>query len=182
MVELRRLQELEYGVLGAKFRELAPILTSRGASLKVKRKVYSVCVQCVMTYGSETWPMGIEDLRRLERAEKMMIIWMCAVTLRNGKTSEEIRNRLGIVSVSDLVHQGRLRWFGHIECKDADKWVSACRNMAVSGERDRGRGRKTWKECVADDMTQLCSAQIIRKFSLGPQGFVVKNWGPLSPC
>ena len=33
-----------------KFRELAPILTSRGASLKVKGKVYSACVQCVMTY------------------------------------------------------------------------------------------------------------------------------------
>lgn len=138
-----------------KFRELAPILTSRGASLKVKGKVYSACVQCVMTYGSETWPMRVEDLRRLERTEKMMIRWMSGVTLRNGKTSEEIRNRLGIVSVSDLVRQGRLRWFGHVERKDVDDWVSACRNLAVSGERGRGRGRKTWKECVTDDMRQL---------------------------
>ena len=136
-----------------KFRERASILTSRGASLKVKRKVYSACVQCVMTYGSETWPMRVKDMRRLERAEKMMIRWMCGVTLRDGKPSEE--NSLGIVSVSDLVRQGRLRWFGHVERKDADDWVSACRNMAVSGERGRGRGSKTWKECVADDMRQL---------------------------
>ena len=92
-------------------------------------------------------------MRRLERAEKMINRWMCGVTLRNGKSSEEIRNRLGIVSVSDLVGQGRLRWFGHVERKDADDWVSVCRNMAVSGER--GRGRKTWKECVADDMRML---------------------------
>ena len=49
-----------------KFRELAPILTSKGISLKVKGKVYSACVQCVMTYGSETWPMKVEDMRRLE--------------------------------------------------------------------------------------------------------------------
>ena len=90
-------------------------------------------------------------MRRLERAEKMMIRWMCGVTLRNGKSSEEIRNRLGIVSVSDLMRHGRLRWFGHVERKDTDDWVSACRNMAVSGER----GRKTWKECVADDMRLL---------------------------
>ena len=41
----------------------------------------------------------------------------------------------------------------HVERKDADYWVSSCRNMAVS--RERGRGRKTWKECVADDMRQL---------------------------
>ena len=121
----------------------------------MKGKVYSACVQCVMTYGSETWPMRVEDMRRLERAEKMMIRWMCGVTLRNGKSSEEIRNRLGIVSVSDLVRQGRLRWFGHVERKDTDDWVSACRNMALSGERGRGSGRKTWKECVADDMRQL---------------------------
>ena len=32
----------------SKFRELSSILTSRGASLKVKGKLYSACVQCVM--------------------------------------------------------------------------------------------------------------------------------------
>ena len=37
-----------------KFRELASILASRGASLKVKGRVYSACVQCVLTYGSQT--------------------------------------------------------------------------------------------------------------------------------
>jgi hypothetical protein len=37
-----------------KFRELAPILTSQRASPKVKGKVYSACVQCVMIYGCET--------------------------------------------------------------------------------------------------------------------------------
>ena len=87
-----------------------------------------------MTYGSETWPMRVEDMRRLERAEKIMIRWICGVTLRNRKSSEEIRNRLDIVSVSDLVRQGRLRWFGHVEHKDTNDWVSACRNMAVSVE------------------------------------------------
>jgi hypothetical protein len=99
----------------------------------VKGKVYSACVQCVMRYGSKTWPMRVRDMRLLETAEKMMVRWMCIVTLRNGKTSEEIRYRLGMMSVSDLVNQGRLRWFGHVEHKYADDWVSACRNMEVSG-------------------------------------------------
>jgi hypothetical protein len=57
--------------------------------------------------------------------------------------------------VSDLVRQGRLKWFGHVERKDTDDWVSSCRNMTVSRERGRGRGRKTWKECMVDDMRQL---------------------------
>jgi hypothetical protein len=60
----------------AKFRELSPLLTARGASLKVKGKLYSLYVQCVMMYGSETWAMKVEDMQRLERAEKMTIRWM----------------------------------------------------------------------------------------------------------
>ena len=39
--------------------------------------------------------------------------------------------------------------------KDADDWVSTCRKMIVAGERGGGRGRKTWKECVVDDMRKL---------------------------
>ena len=41
----------------SKFRELSPILTSRGASLSIKGKIYKACVQSVMVYGSETWPI-----------------------------------------------------------------------------------------------------------------------------
>lgn len=139
----------------AKFRELSPLLAARGASLKVKGKLYSMYVQCVMMYGSETWAMKVEDMQRLERAEKMMMRWMCGVTLKDGKTSEELRERLGVVSVSTRVRQGRLRWFGHVERRDESEWVSACRDLLVAGEKGRGRARKTWKECVADDMRKM---------------------------
>src|SRR5664279_2814161 len=104
--------------------------------------------------------MGNEGgMQRLERVERMMIRWMCGVTLKDRNSSEELRERLGIVSVSDKVRQGRLRWFEHVEHKDTDDWVSACRNIAVLGERGRGRGRKTWKECVANDMKKLTLKQ-----------------------
>jgi len=63
-----------------KFNELSPILVARGASLNLKRKIYKVCVQSVLMYGSETWPMKVDDLHRLERAERMMVRWMCGVS------------------------------------------------------------------------------------------------------
>ena len=49
----------------------------------------------------------------------------------------------------------RLRWFGHLERKSVDDWVSACRKVEVAGMRCKGRNRKTWKECVDDDMKML---------------------------
>ena len=54
--------------------------------------------------------------------------------------------------MSVLVKRGRLRWFGHVERKDKEDWVSACRDMKVDGTKERRRGRKTWMECIVNDM------------------------------
>ena len=54
-----------------------------------------------------------------------------------------------------MVRQGRLRWFGHVERKSGDDWVSACRNVVVAGVRCAVIGRKTWYECVKDDMKDI---------------------------
>ena len=38
----------------AKFKELSPILTARGAAYRIKGKIYKACVQSALTYGIET--------------------------------------------------------------------------------------------------------------------------------
>ena len=88
-----------------------------------------------MVYGSETWAMKVEDLYRLERTERMMVRWMCGVTLKDRKRSEDLLGRLGIESIAEVVRRGRLRWFGHVERMSADNWVSACREIEVAGSR-----------------------------------------------
>ena len=105
----------------AKFRELAPILTNRGASLRVKGKIYRACV---LVYGSETWPMKSEDLLRFQRAERMR--WMCWVKLEYRRPSTELSKCLDVEPVADVVRRGRPRWFGHVERKSGNDWVSAC--------------------------------------------------------
>ena len=139
----------------AKFKELSPILTVRGASYRIKGRFYSACVQSVLIYGTETWAMKADDLRSLERTERMMVRWMCGVSLKDRKRSEDLYNLLGINCVADVVRRGRLRWFGHLERKSVDDWVSACRGLVVEGTRGRGRSRKTWEQCVRDDMKLL---------------------------
>ena len=54
------------------FSKLGPILTTIGVSLRLKGQFYRMCVQRVMVYGIETWPMRVDELRRLERAERMI--------------------------------------------------------------------------------------------------------------
>ena len=138
-----------------KFRELSPILTSKGASLALKGRVYKSCVRSCMVYGSETWPMKAEHEAKLERTEMRMIRWMCGVSLRERKTSAELRERIGVEAIGVLVRRNRLRWFGHVERKVEDDWVKRCTVMEVEGTRPRGRPKKTWMEVVADDMRRM---------------------------
>ena len=80
---------------------------------------------------------------------------MCGVSLKNRISSDELNTRLGVVAVSEIVRRGRLGWYGHLERKGSDDWVSTCRNYEVAGQRNRGRGRKTWDECVRHDLQTL---------------------------
>ena len=128
---------------------------SPGASYHIKGKIYKACVQSALTYGTETWAMKIANLQSLERTERMMVRWMCGVSLKDRKRSVDLYSLLRVQSVAEVVRRGRLRWFGHVERKSGDDWVSACRNVVVAGVRCVGRGRKAWRECVKDDTDEL---------------------------
>ena len=93
--------------------------------------------------------MRLEEIRRLERAERMMIRWMCGVTLKDRCKSEELRKRLDMEDVADVVSKIRLRWFGHLEKKEgetgyqlAEIWLS----QEMLERVDQGKGEwMLWK-------------------------------------
>ena len=55
--------------------------------------------------------------------------------------------------------KSRLRWFGHVERKDDNDWVKHCITWEVEGIRQRGRLKKTWWDCVKNDMESLGLSQ-----------------------
>ena len=138
-----------------KFRDLLPLLTRRVFSHKAKGRLYQACVRSCMMYASETWPLKEEDIQRLCRTDMQMIRWMCGVTLKDRKSSEELRDRLGIPNLKDSLRQNRLRWFGHVQRMDVENPVSKCRFFDVEGTRGKGRPKKTWHQLVRNDLMQL---------------------------
>ena len=135
--------------------DLKMLLTARGASLRVKGKIYRACVQRVLMYGSETCAMKVVDMQRLLRTENNMVRWMSGGTLKDRRTREELRQGLGIESLDRVVSRGRLRWYGHVERKNADDWVNKCTDLEVVGGIRKGRGKKTCIECVTANMKKI---------------------------
>ena len=76
---------------------------------------------------------------RQYRMTGQMVRWVCGVSLRDRKCSEDSYSLLTIPSVANEVRHGRLRWFGHLEHMSEDDWVLACRNMEVVGQIGTGR-------------------------------------------
>ena len=111
------------------------------------RWVHQRCSRISGKLKTETWEMKV--------LERMMVRWMCRVSLKDRKHSVDLYSHLRDESVAEVVRRGRLRWFGHVERKNGDDWVLACRNVMVAEVRCAGRGRKTWRECVKVDMDEL---------------------------
>ena len=64
------------------------------------------CVRSSMLYGSETRPL-LAGLK-CERAEMQIIRWMCDVSMKDRRTSEELIMVFGARPITTVIRSGRL--------------------------------------------------------------------------
>ena len=69
--------------------------------------------------------------------------------------STELRRRLDVESIGDVMRRGRLRWHGHVERKAGADYVKACTRLVVKGKAPVGRPRKTGQNTLSVDMRLL---------------------------
>ena len=123
-----------------KFRQLLPLLTSRSLSLRKRGELYSSCVRRTMLHGSECWAVTRETTLRMQRNDRAMMRWICNVRLTDQVNSDILLARLNIPNLTDILRQGRLRWFGHVHRSDG--WIKKCTEMEMVGRRASGRPKK----------------------------------------
>ena len=144
-----------------KFHEHVPLLTARALPLKLRGRLLSSNVRSSMLHATETWPMSSEARHKLCRNDRAMIRWICGVKPSDDPDMEELHKKLGLEDLATLIKRRRLRWFGHVERSSGE--ISRVRSMSIDGRRGLGRPRKTWTECVKDDLRAFnlkpCDAQ-----------------------
>ena len=133
-----------------KFKKLLPILTSKHVSFSSKGKVFNACVRSALLHGSETWAPNAADLQRLRRNDRAMIRWICGTKPLDETPIETLCGWLGIQEVTDALRSRRLRWYGHV--MRSSKCINSITSLRVTGQGIRGRPRKTWSQCVQDDL------------------------------
>lgn len=114
--------------------------------------MYNACVRSVLLYASETWALNVEDTNRIKRTDHAMLRWICSVKLSDKLSMKELRSRLKLHSVEDVLSYNRLRWFGHLHRMPNELWPKMVLSFEVAGSVPRGRPRKQWKENINKDL------------------------------
>ena len=82
-----------------------------------------------MTYGSETMSLLVDVGLKFERADMQMIRWMCSVSMKDRRTSKEMRRLLGVEPITTVIRSGSLGWY--VMREGDDDWVKTCMECIV---------------------------------------------------
>ena len=134
------------------FHDHLPIITNRGIASNLRGDVFAGCVRRVLLYGSETWPLSSDDVRRLERCDHSMIRWICGVKMEQRHAMADLRWRLKLPCMKDLLSWNRLRLFGHRCRQDESLWTKKIISFDVDGPAPWGRPRLRWIDVVESDL------------------------------
>ena len=75
---------------------------------------------------------------------QQMIRWMGGVSMKDRRTSEALRELVGVESITTVIKSDRLRWYGHVMRKSDEDWVKKSMEYRVEARRLVGRPTRTW--------------------------------------
>ena len=135
-----------------KWSELSSLLSNKAIPLKHRARAYNACIRSTMTYGAATWAMTQREERLLQGCDRRMLRKMCGLSLTDRVPSVDILSRCGLDDLLLTVRRSRMAWFGHTYRRQENDPLSRVNQVEAPGRRPRGRPKKTWKECVNQDI------------------------------
>ena len=138
-----------------KLEKLTGVLYDRKIPYRLKAKVYEAIIRPALTYGSECWAIKVTNKRKIATTEMRMLRGILGVSRREHMRNEDIRRILHITPIDEVMRGGSLRWYGHVQRREANNVTRSVINLAIPGARRRGRPKKTWHQQIKDDMTDV---------------------------
>ena len=116
------------------FKLMSHTLRSNKVKIKEKTQIYLAIVCSILLYGSECWSLRAVLLRKLETFHNLCIRRICGISLpmqrKQRISSANLRNRMGINSIEELIMNRTLRWAGHVARMD---WLHRAPRFLLTG-------------------------------------------------
>ena len=135
------------------WRELSSLLCNATVPLKHRARAYNTCIRSTILYGAATWALTHREEQLLQSCDCRMLRMVCNGSLSDRMPSSETLRRCGLEDTWLVIRKRRLTWCGNICRKqDQDNPLRKIMHTEAPGRRPRGRPKKTWKECLKQDM------------------------------
>ncbi len=131
------------GIAKSAFTSLEKVLKSRNTGFQLRLRVLKCYVWSTLLYGSETWTLSSDMMKRLEATEMWFLRRMLRISWTDRVTNTKVLERANVDRslLKDIV-QRQMKFFGHVIRK------GELENLAVTGfvegKRARGRQRETY--------------------------------------
>ena len=113
-----------------------------------KGKVYKTVVRPAMLYGFETVPLTKKQEAELAVAELKMLRFSFGVTRMDKIKNEFIRGTAQVRKIGDKVREARLRWYGHMQRRNAEYTGKRMLWLELPGKRRKGRSKTRFMDVV----------------------------------
>jgi hypothetical protein len=100
-----------------------------------------------MTYGTETWPLTMGLIRRLNFTQRAMERAMLEVSLRDRIRNDEIRKRTQVTDIARGIADLKWQWAGHFARRTDGRWGGKVLEWRPrTGKRSVGRPSTRWTD------------------------------------
>ena len=115
----------------SKWRELESLLVNHSIPLEESAKVYCACMRPALLYAAETWALMERLEGLLTSCDHRVLRNMSRVKWQDRFTSEKVRRRCLVENLEHILRKTRLRWFGHVKCRDVNSILTSVMELEV---------------------------------------------------
>ena len=128
------------------------LLLNHSIPLEKRAKAHCACLRPALLYAAKTWALTeiLEGL--LASCDQRMLRYMSIVRLQIRTSNEEVRRGFGVGNLEHNFKKMRLRWFGHVKCRDENSILRGVMELEVEGRKSVGKPKTTWSKVVKEDM------------------------------
>ena len=74
------------------------------------------------------------------------------IKLEEHQRSDDIRKKVNITDIRDLMAKRRLEWFGHVRRRKENEDIRKAADLKVKGKRKKGRLKHRWRDTINPDL------------------------------
>ena len=136
------------------------LFTSNLISRNVTIQLYNPLIRPTVTYGSETWVLKENMIKKLMIFERRIMRKIFVPARTNDgycriKTNQEINEILKGQNIIGFIKKQRLNWLGHVERMAEDNNVLKTKRWKPMSKRPIGRPKTRWEEDVLEDIKSM---------------------------